>query len=140
MKPLIWVLVWIAIGPMTTLGQSAAKAKLPLFVIRRPTVIAFFPVTQAEVDLVPDGNEALNDFQYYAGTVKAPLIAAGIDFHEDYARAFRLRAGKKVWTVYAHDPGYYFVLPGKEPHTEHGVMTDTDILAVARKYFGIATR
>lgn len=32
--------------------------------------------------------------------------------------------------------GYYLISPGKKPRIEYGVMTDTDLLQVAKDYFG----
>jgi hypothetical protein len=39
--------------------------------------------------------------------------------------------------VGGNDAGYYFIAPGKKPHVEHGVMTDEDLVDVARKYFAL---
>jgi hypothetical protein len=35
-------------------------------------------------------------------------------------------------------PGYYLVAYGKKPQIEYGVMTDTDLLDLAKQYFGLA--
>jgi hypothetical protein len=32
--------------------------------------------------------------------------------------------------------GYHFVVPGRKPRIEYGVMTDADLLQVANEYFG----
>jgi len=54
-------------------------------------------------------------------------------------RSFQTRTGAKVRTFQTGKAGvgYYFIAPGKEPHVEYGVMTDEDLLVVARKYFGV---
>jgi len=68
---------------------AAESAKQPVFDIKRPTIIAFFPpVTQAQLEKDPDTNEALADFQLYAKQVREPLRKAGIEFHELYAHSF----------------------------------------------------
>jgi hypothetical protein len=36
--------------------------------------------------------------------------------------------------------GYYFIAHGKKPHVEYGVMTDADLLAAAKQYFGVSDR
>ncbi|HET9099536.1 MAG TPA: hypothetical protein VFN62_04030 [Acidobacteriaceae bacterium] len=65
-----------------------------------------------------------------------------MDFHEVFAHSFRVRLGSK--TIGFHpgkvDVGYYLVIPGKRPCVEYGVMSDTDLLQVAHKYFGQALK
>jgi len=85
----------------------------------------------------PGTNEALSDFQFYASQVASPLKQAGIDFEVASATEFKVNNSGAF-----HDfrtgkvrVGYYFVAPGKEPHVEQGVMTDLDLLDVAREQF-----
>lgn len=109
--------------------------------IHRPTILAFFPpVTRSDLDSDEDTNETLSDFQFYAGEVRTPLRNAGIDFLDADAPSFRIRIGTQVRTFKTGkiSVGYYFIAPGKKAHVEYGVMTDADLLDVARKYFGIA--
>jgi hypothetical protein len=116
----------------------AATKQQPTFEIRQPTIIAFFaPVTKADLK-DGDTNEALSDFQYYAGKLEQPLKAAGIDFKEAYTRSFRVHLGNRLSTFRPgkRDVGYYFIAPGKEPHIEYGVLTADDILLAAKEYFG----
>jgi hypothetical protein len=111
------------------------------FVIHRPTIVAFFPpVTRSDLDSDEDTNEALSDFQFCAGEVRAPLRNAGIDFLDADAPSFRIRIGTKVHIFHTGkiSVGYYFIAPGKKAHVEYGVMTDAGLLDVARKYFGVA--
>jgi hypothetical protein len=130
-----------AIFLMVELSPSQSTRETPLFEVHQPTIVAFFaPVTEADLN---DGNtnEALSDFQLYAGQVRQPLEKAGVDFHEVYTRAFRVRVSKRILTFPTRDKvGYYFVAPGKKPHIEYGVMTDGDILEATRKYFGQLTK
>ena len=122
-------------GPLA----PAAAEKPPVVVVRGPTVVAFFePVTQAKLKKDPDTNEVLADFQLYATNVRGPLKKAGIEFHELYAHSFRLRVGSRLTTFHPVkvDVGYYLIAPGKKPRIEYGVMTDADLLKVAKEYFG----
>jgi hypothetical protein len=49
-----------------------AAEKRPSIDVLRPTIVAFFPVTEAELSKNGDTNEALADFRFYAGTVREP--------------------------------------------------------------------
>jgi hypothetical protein len=115
-----------------------ATPKNTIVVISRPTVVAFFPpVTSAELNADPDTNEALADFQLYATKVRKPLSDAGIDFKEIYAKSFQVQRGTRITTFRPGkvDVGYYFVAPGKEPRIEYGVLTDANLLQIAKEYF-----
>jgi hypothetical protein len=118
----------------------SAAEKPPLVVAEGRTIVAFFPpVSDAKLQKDADTNEALADFQLYATRVREPLKNAGVEFHELYTRSFRVRVGKAVTTFRPAkvDVGYYFVVPGKKPRIEYGVMTDADLLQVANEYFGV---
>jgi hypothetical protein len=120
----------------------ATAEKQPIVVVAGPTIIAFFPVTQAELRKDADTNEALADFQFYAKKVREPLKKTGIEFSEVYAYSFRLRIGKEV-TVFKPakgNVGYYLIVPGQKPRIEYGVMTNTDLLQVANEYFGTSAK
>jgi hypothetical protein len=118
---------------------SIVAAEQPTFVVRGPTIIGFFaPLTKE--DLKDGGNETLSDFQYYSAAVRTPLREAGIEFHEVYARSFRVQLGTK-WTTFRfakNQLGYYFIAPGKKPRVEYGV--ETDLKALAANYFGVAVK
>ena len=116
------------------------SAREPIVVIHIPTIVAFFPVTQADLKNDPDTNEALADFQFYAANVRKPLHDAGIDFQEIYALSFRVQRGTRtaIFRPGKVKVGYYFVAPGKKPRIEYGVITDTDLLEIAKEYFDLA--
>src|SRR5215470_18203795 len=79
------------------------------FVIRRPTVIAFFPPV-SEQELGDAGhNDSLAHFQYSANEVRQPLHNSGITFIENYGESFRTRLGKTVTTFHPEKikVGYY---------------------------------
>jgi hypothetical protein len=122
----------------STLYLSAQKS--PTFDVTGPTIIAFFPpVTDAELRKDPDTNEALSDFQYYAGQVRDPLKKKGIVFHEVYASHFAIRIGKSVSTFKPGKigVGYYFVTPSNKPLIQYGVNSDTGLLQTADEYFAL---
>jgi len=104
--------------------------------------VAFFPpVAQTDMN---DGetNEALDDFQFYAERSNAQLAKAAVEFHEVFAHSFRVRLGTKTITFHPGKVGvgYYLVAPGKKPCVRYGVMTDTDLLQLADKYFGLVLK
>jgi hypothetical protein len=132
------LLLFVAVLAGPVKAQNAAKP-VPVFTVHGPTVVAFFtPVTEKELESDPDTNEALSDFQFYNGAVRGPFQEAGIEFRETDALSFKVRIGKRVQTFPSAKigVGYYLVAPGKKPHIVSGVMTDTDLLDLARKYFG----
>jgi hypothetical protein len=120
----------------------AAADEQPVVAIAGPTIVAFFPVTKAELQKDADTNEALADFQFYAKQVREPLKKAGIEFSEVYARSFRVRIGQEttVFRPVKGGVGYYLIAPGKKPRIEHGVMTNGDLLQVANEYFGTSAK
>lgn len=130
----LFIAVWIGVG-----NSQATVEPLPIFVIHQPTIIAFFPITQAEVDSSEDNAEALGDFNYYISTAEKRLHKAGIAIHVVNVPSFQIQTGKKLvnFQPNKNDIGYYFIAPGKKAHIEHNVMTDEDILDAAQKYFGI---
>lgn len=139
----VWALfllaAWIGVGN----SQEISAKPRPTLVIHGPTVVAFFaPITEKELENNSDENEALGDFQFYNSNAKSTLHNAGIEFLEADYVSFRIRIGKTVRT-YRTDKmgvGYIFISPGKAPRIESGVMTDEDLLQVARKYFGVPIR
>jgi hypothetical protein len=135
-KGLLFALVILCISGSLVLQ---AEPKTPTFHVLRPTILAFFPRTsEAELAKDPDLNETLSDFQLYAGQVRQPLQARGIDFREVYSRSFSVRVGGRItyFTPGKVQVGYYLIAPGKKPLIRYGVMTDDDLLQVADRYFG----
>ena len=121
------------------LGGFAATAAdpQPTITVRGPTIVAFFePVTEAELKADPDSNEALADFQFYAGGAAKTLKNTGIEFHVIYARSFKIRIGTRtaIFRPGKITVGYYFVAPGKKPRVEYGV--DNSLVETAEDYFG----
>jgi hypothetical protein len=121
-------------------GNAQKYAKpVPVFEIKGPTIVAFFsPLTEGELESDPGTSEVLSDFKFSNSQVNGPLQKAGIEFRQTRALSFKVRNGKKVRTIQTGKTGlgYYFIAPGKRPHLAGGVMTHTDLLELARKYFG----
>ncbi len=124
---------------------SALKAQHvpqgPAISIQGPTVIAFYPPVSKGDEANADANEALSDFQFYAGRIKEPLHKLGIDVQELYVHSFCIRVDHPIVAFLPKsDVGYYFIAPGRKPHIEYGVMTDADLIPVAKRYFGLDVR
>jgi hypothetical protein len=128
------------LGPQVSLVVAAEKQ--PVVVVTGPTIVAFFPVTRAELQKDGDTNETLSDFQFYAKQVREPLKKTGIEFSEIYAQSFRVRIGQEatVFRPAKGNVGYYLIVPGKKPRIEYGLITNTDLLQVANEYFGTSAK
>jgi len=115
---------------------------IPIVNVEKPTIVAFFPNVATVRSEDADGNEALSDFEVYAQRLRRPLSELGIQFSEQYGRSFRIRVSSNtiVFTPKAGTPGYYLIAPGRKPQIEYGVMTDSDLLPIAKEYFGISGR
>ena len=141
MKRFNCIVVLAALVSFISLPLAAAERERT-FVIRRPTVIAFFPpVTEQELSDA-GRNEPLAHFQFSANEVRKPLHDAGITFIENYGESFRVRLTKAVNTFRPEKikMGYYLIAPGKEPRIEYGVMNEEDLLKTAGEYFGVALK
>jgi hypothetical protein len=134
------VLCFLAAALCTSTILDAQHAhSVPVVNADGPTVVAFFPNASQIGPEDADGNEALSDFKYSAKHVKEPLVRLGIQFTEEYGRSFRISSEGKsaLFTRETGTPGYYFFVHGKRPRSEYGVRSDSDLLAVARQYFGL---
>jgi len=119
----------------------AEKAVGETFQISGPTIIAFFPTTQSEVDKDADENETLSDFQNYLYEMKQPLQDAHIRLEQSYDPAFQVNVDGKLVMFNAKSSqngyGYYFIEPGKAPHLVSDMMVDEDFQQKSKAYFGI---
>ena len=135
MNRTFWVIVVVAGLAGSSLSPQRVS-QVPVLEIHGATIIAFFPPGSNRGGS-DDANEALSDFQFYANRVKKPLSGMGVDFKELYVRSFRVHLGKGALIFHPkEDVGYYLIAPGKRPHVEYGVMTDADLMLVAKRYFG----
>lgn len=121
--------------------REGVYAQTPVIQIQGGTVIAFFAPAPKGAKVAVDSTEALSDFQFYSQRVKEPLRKLNIDFRELYVRSFRLHLsnGDIAFRSKPDAAGYYLIAPGKKPPIEYGVMTDADLLELAKRYFGLPT-
>jgi hypothetical protein len=119
--------------------ESAVPSN-PILDISKATVLAFFtpvPKTVSKKEAA-DSNEALADFQFYGHQVTKSLADIGVDYREVYAPRFVVRIGNATTPFRpAKGVGYYFVAPGRKKCVQYGVLTDIDLLHVARECFGV---
>jgi hypothetical protein len=140
---------WTAIATGFALARPAsAQAPKPVMRISvdSPTVVAFFSVSQREID-ADSGDQggglqaALDDFQYYLARAAALLHNAGARVTWAYADTVVLtRLDGSESRVLARDAlriGYAFAGPGKPLYTVSGVMTDVDIVCMAREHLSL---
>jgi hypothetical protein len=94
-------------------------------------------VTPDELKADPDTNGALADFQFYATRMQKLLHVAGIDLKEIYAKSFQVQRETPITTFRPGkaDAEYSFGVPDKEQRIEYGVVTDADLLLIAKEYF-----
>ena len=123
-------------------GQSHAN-KPHVVRVDGPTVVAFWKFDRQKDPALAEGEEgeSLSDFQFYAGNEKDLFAKRGIHFYEIYGTSFTLKVKNQTSIVRAKQfddgVGYYLIAPGKEPQIIKGVMTDSDLLQLAEKYFSI---
>ncbi|HKO13163.1 MAG TPA: hypothetical protein VJV22_14405 [Acidobacteriaceae bacterium] len=136
---MIRILSAVTLGLALFLAPHAlpqAHAENPI-VVRGPTVVAcFVPVTDADMEKYPNLNESLSDFQLYTAQARQPLQQRGIAFRVLSAHRFRMQVRGKVVNYLVGGVAYYFVAPDKRVHVHTGVMTDTELVEAADRYFG----
>jgi len=108
-------------------------------IVHGPTIIAFFDVTQDEVDENRDLAEGLSDFQFHTPRAAAMLEPAGVAMHERYSPVFTLslKGRQEIVRVPAGEHGYCFVTPAGTRHIIYGIGTYQDIVEVAEEQFGL---
>lgn len=135
-------LVFLVPSALITACAPALRAPGPVVPVVRPTVVAYFPVTQAELDRNQDTSEAYSDFQFYASRMREPLEKAGIDFRVITEKSFTLKESETSREVRPKRAvvSYYLIAQGKQPRIQEGVMTDVDLFDLVQKYFGIIVK
>lgn len=95
--------------------------------IDRPTVVAYFAVSQAEMDSEPGGEEVLSDFQFYLPMARDSLAKLGVAFRAQSGDTvvYRERGVIKRWSPPrdSAEVGYVFLVPGSPPRAKYGVDT-----------------
>jgi hypothetical protein len=114
------VVIWLAIS----IAPALWGEKLPTVDVCHPTVVAFFKPAANPQEEESGYNDALSDFQFYAGELQQPLKNKGIDFRVEYAGGFRTKCGRHANNFFPDKiaAGYYFIAPGKHLRIEYGVM------------------
>jgi hypothetical protein len=125
------------LAPVVAAAPPAKAPAMPGFVVKQPTVIAFFSVTPEDLK-DPDTKESYSEFQRYVARAKTRLARHGIRVEQVYGRSFAVQAGtaKTQFTPVRRQCGYYFIAPGRKPAVGYGVITDDDLLNEAQQYFG----
>lgn len=122
------------------LASSAAESPSePIIVIQGPTIVAFFNVTQQEVDEDQGLAEGLSDFQFYTERAAKQLKRINVSMHQRDGNSFKVEIDGE--TVAIDVPrgghGYYFFAPSMPAKAVHGIGTDVDIVQTAEEYFGL---
>jgi hypothetical protein len=125
--------------PTATAPNAQPIPDTAVIPIQGPTVLAHFPVTQAEVDADDDVAEALTDFQFHLGNARDDLTRLGVAVAERYTPTVRYRIGDRVVTFAPpSDSGVAYVLltPDRAPRIYYGVLTDTDLVELTQRFVG----
>ena len=105
--------------------------------IRRPTLLAHYPITQTQVDSSADVPEVLSDFQHHLDGARDSLTRLGITVEERYTPAIRYRLGDRV-IRFAPPPdsavAYVFVAPDRPARVHYGVVTDRELVELANHF------
>jgi hypothetical protein len=100
-----------------------------------PTVIAFFEYESALKN--PDIQDALDDFRFFLEGLREQIDESVIRIHECQRQSFELEVAGRRLRSEQSGAGYYLISPGKDARVERGVITDNDLIAVMREYFGV---
>jgi hypothetical protein len=127
-------------------GGQPRVVKPQIVQVDLPTVVAFWKFDRQRDAAIAQGDEAeaLSDFQFYAGNEKDLFRKHGIHFYEIYDTSFTLKIKNQISVIRAkqfdNGVGYYLIAPNKKPQIIKGVMTDSDLLEAAEKYFSAAVK
>ncbi|HEX6751789.1 MAG TPA: hypothetical protein VF092_31130 [Longimicrobium sp.] len=117
-------------------AQAADTASVP---VRGPTVVAcFHPVTQAQVDADPDLGTVLDDWQWHWSSAARSLRAHGVAAEARMADWVKLAIAGRLRLVRCPGVGYVLAAPGRGPKVLRDVMTDSDLVDAAARFFGRA--
>jgi hypothetical protein len=129
----------LCLGPLTAAhAQTMAFQKHPIIVVTGPTVIAFFG-QPSETGLMTGARyKASSNFHLHAAHARKAFTNLGIAFHELYTDSFGLRTGNLLLIFHPGKAGggYYLIAPGLKPCIEYGILSDADLLQLAKRYFG----
>ena len=119
--------------------SAADNTSEPVIVIQGATIVAFFNVTQQEVDEDQGLAEGLSDFQFYTERAAKHLKKINVSTHQRYGNSFKVEINGETVTigVAKGEHGYYFFAPSMPAKAVHGIGTDVDIIQTAEEHFGL---
>ncbi|HXE08525.1 MAG TPA: hypothetical protein VN612_11545 [Acidobacteriaceae bacterium] len=122
-------------------AKARVAAPAPMFVVRQPTIIAFFSLKPGDLQ-DPDIRDSYRDFQRYVASAKQQLERHGVKVEQAISTSFSVKLGTHTmrFTPVRRQCGYYFLAPGRQPQVAYGVISDDDIVRGAQRYFGDALR
>ena len=121
----------------TGAGDTAATRDTIVVDIIGPTLLAAFPLTEAEAARSAAMGEALENFQRHLDSAADSLRARGVEVHERYGATVHWRYGDTTTTrpVPPERPVYLLLSPSIPETVLLGVQTDTELLAQAVRHF-----
>ena len=132
-------------GPADSLaGDTTPAAAVDTMVVdvTGPTVLAAFPVTEAEAGRSAAMGEALENFQRHLDSAADSLRARGVEVYERYGASVHWRFGDTTTTrqVPPDRPLYILLSPAIPETVMLGVQTDTALIGLARRHFRLTPR
>lgn len=120
-------------------ASAGEKPSEPVIAIQGATIVAFFNVTQQEVDEDEGLAEGLSDFQFYTERAAEHLKQVDVSMHQRYGDSFKVETGGETIAidVPSGEHGYYFFAPSMPARAVYGISTDVDIVETAEEYFGL---
>ena len=124
-----------AFAPMRAAALERADTTLTLG--NRPAVVAFFGLPMSAADGDPDVAQVVADLHFFLKDAVAALDSLGVDVHEVYEEAVRLRTPDREWDISMKSGlpvGYYLWAPKGPAYVCRGVRQDKDLLAIVGVY------
>lgn len=139
-------MIFLSVGLACGRSQRPASARAlgsdsTIVDLRKPTIVAYFVVTQAEADSNHGIATVLEDFQYSLDRARPHLEKKGLQVIETYRDSIRLRwpdGREQNYRTADSDStrvGYHFFKPGATPISIGHVITDSDLFDAAASYF-----
>ena len=119
-------------------ATTTAASAVDTLAVVRPTVLAYFAATQAEIDESPEIGEALADFQFYLMGARDSLEKRGVLVHALYADSIAVRLDSTTQLFLPRQQrsavGYVIYAPGRSPELLDGVVADSALLGAVDEY------
>ncbi len=124
-----------AFAPGTVSADERADTTLTLGT--RPAIVAFFGLPMSAADADPDVGMVVGDLHFFLKDARPALEQLGLDVHEVYETAIRLRTPDREWDLAMQGGlpvGYYLWAPKGPAYVCRGVRRDVDLLAIVGVY------